>query len=86
MKKFLIAVVAAMTSIPCGAYEIRSGLVSKIIVNAPPMSNRNVMVELEGVTQMCTISPALRGKPQSVECRLVTQDVKAIQRFDLGMI
>lgn len=38
------------------AYETKSGLVKKVTVNSPAMSNRNVMVELEGVAVMCAIA------------------------------
>lgn len=51
---FLFSVLLAPTI--CSAYDVRSGLVHRISVNAPALSNRNVIVELEGVSQMCTLA------------------------------
>ena len=58
IKQLREAVLFATLLIPsiASAYEIKSGLVKKVTVNSPAMSNRNVMVELEGVTTMCAIS------------------------------
>lgn len=35
------------------AYESKAGLVKRVSVNSPVFSNRNVIVELDGVTAMC---------------------------------
>jgi hypothetical protein len=37
------------------AYEIKTGLIKKITINSPPMSGRNIILELDGVATMCSI-------------------------------
>jgi hypothetical protein len=37
------------------AYEIKTGLVKKLTVNSPTMSARNLMVEIEGISAMCSL-------------------------------
>lgn len=58
IKKFLsVALVISMVySTVALGYEMKSGLVKRITVNSPVMSNRSVIVELDGVTAMCAIS------------------------------
>jgi hypothetical protein len=53
---YAFLLLASLTVTNSWAYEIKSGLVKKVVVNSPAMSNRNVMVELEGVSAMCSIS------------------------------
>lgn len=51
----IVLLAAMFTPVLAHAYEIKSGLVKKITVNAPMISNRGVIVELDGVSSMCTI-------------------------------
>jgi hypothetical protein len=50
------SLVVALLLLPAlaSAYEQKAGIVKKVSVNSPAFSNRSVIVELEGVTVMCT--------------------------------
>lgn len=58
LKPVFLALLSAVLFSPsfADAYEAKSGLVKRLIVNAPVISNRSVIVELHGVSQMCSIS------------------------------
>lgn len=49
----LILVLALLVSSPLFAYEAKQGTVSRIQVNSPSTSSRNVIVWLNGVSEMC---------------------------------
>lgn len=49
----LILVLALLVSSPLFAYEAKQGTVSRIQVNSPVTSARNVIVWLSGVSEMC---------------------------------
>ncbi len=55
MKKVVITLTLFLISFAAFAYETRDGKVSNIQVNTPSASARNVIVWLEGVSQMCSI-------------------------------
>jgi hypothetical protein len=46
-------VVALLLPGLASAYEPKTGVVKRLSMNSPAFSNRNVIVELEGVTSMC---------------------------------
>lgn len=46
-------VVALLLPGLASAYEQKTGLVKKLSVNSPVFSNRNVILELDGITTMC---------------------------------
>ena len=51
-----VVLMGLLLSEVASAYEVKSGLVKKVTINTPAISNRSVMVELEGVASMCAIS------------------------------
>jgi hypothetical protein len=58
MRKMLassLIAVLLLGSGPLYAYEMKTGLVKKVTVNSPPMSARNLILELDGVSVMCSI-------------------------------
>jgi hypothetical protein len=53
--RLILAVLLSAAAGTANAYEIKTGLVKKVTVNSPAMSARNIMLELEGVTSMCSL-------------------------------
>ncbi len=54
-RKILVGCLLVSISIQSYAYETKEGKVSQISFNTPAASGRNVIIWLEGVSQMCNI-------------------------------
>ena len=50
-----IVIAAVLAPALASAYETKSGVVKKITVNSPMVSSRSVIIELEGVSTMCSL-------------------------------
>lgn len=55
IKQIFIGFLLSVTCLQVYAYETKEGKVSQISFNTPSASGRNVLIWLDGVSQMCNI-------------------------------